>query len=92
MEVICRKIYGLLRAFDDAKSEADWKRPKGQAGQKWKSKVAWDLCAQYDVRSLDENELQIPMADEEVRLRLEKKALFNKYLSKERESNKEEAA
>ena len=91
-EIICRRLHGLQLAFAEVRRLSDWKQPKGQAGQKWRSKVQWDLCAQYDVRSLDEQELQIPAADEEVRLRLEKKALFNKHLTKERDTNKEEAS
>ncbi|CAK0795637.1 unnamed protein product, partial [Prorocentrum cordatum] len=40
---------------------------------------------QHDARASDENELATPGADEEVRLRLEKKAFFNKYLTKAQE-------
>ena len=34
VEVLCRKIYGLLRAFEDVKCEADWKQPKGSGSGK----------------------------------------------------------
>ena len=88
VEIMCRRTHGLQLAFQDVRRMSDWKQPKGQAGQKWRSRVQWQLCEQYDRRSLDENELAIPAADEEVRLRLEKKALFNKYLAKAEASDK----
>ena len=52
--------------------------------------VRWELCDQYDIRALDEDELYIPGADEEVRNRLEKKALFKKHLEKAGETGKHE--
>ena len=48
--------------------------------------MRWERCDQYDIRALDEEELYMPGADEEVKNRLEKKALFNKYLNKAAES------
>ena len=88
-EILCRRMHGLQLAFQNVHRQSDWKQPRGQQGQKWKSKVQWELCDQYDVRALDENELTMPGADEEVRLRLEKKALFNKYLAKAQEGPRE---
>ena len=88
-EILCRRMHGLQLALQNVHRQSDWKQPRGQQGQKWKSKVQWELCDQYDVRALDENELTMPGADEEVRLRLEKKALFNKYLAKAQEGPRE---
>ena len=82
VEIICRRLHGIRRAFGNVKRQADWKQPRGQGGQKWKSKVNWELCDQYDIRALDAEELIIPDADEEVRHRLERMALFQKYLDK----------
>ena len=81
-EILCRRLHGLELAFSKVRRLNDWKQPRGQQGQKWKGKVRWDLCDQYDIRALDEDELHIPGADEEVRHRLDKQALFNKYLQK----------
>ena len=40
VEVVCRKVYGLNRAFEDAKSENDWKMPKvANAGKRVQSQV-----------------------------------------------------
>ena len=81
VEVICRKIYGLLRCFEDVKCESDWKRPK-QAPAKWRSKAKWTLLEEYDVSKLDASSWAIPEADQEVADRLQRKALFNKHLQK----------
>ena len=81
LEIICR-LHGIRRAFADVRRVGDWKQPRGQNGQKWKSKVRWGLCDQYDIRALDREELSIPEADEEVKRRLESVALFNKYFEK----------
>jgi hypothetical protein len=81
VEVVCRKIYGLIGAFEDVKSESDWKMPKGANAGKWKSKVKWTLLQEYDVKFLDSSDWSIPEADREVSDRLQKRALFNKHLS-----------
>ena len=81
VEVVCRKVYGLIRAFEDVKSENDWKMPRGANAGKWKSKVKWTLLQEYDVKLLDSSDWNIPEADREVADRLQKRALFNKHLS-----------
>jgi len=75
IEIICRRVYGLFRAFDNVHRLSDWKAPKG-AGGKWRTKVQWDLADQYDVLALDSGELRIDAADDEVRRRMERAALF----------------
>ena len=82
VEVICRKLYGLLRAFEDVKCEADWKQPKGSGSGKWKTKVKWALLQEYVVQALESSDWDIPSADAEVSERLQRRALFNKHLSK----------
>ena len=52
--------------------------------------MRWELCDQYDIRALDEDELYIPGADGKVRSRLEKKALFKKHLEKAGETGQHE--
>ena len=81
VEVVCRRIYGALLAFEDVKEEADWKQPRNSNG-KWKSKVKWGLLKEYDVKALESNDWRIPEADKEVTDRLQQKALFNKHLEK----------
>ena len=79
VEVICRKLYGLARAFEDVHSEADWKQPRDHKG-KWSSKIKWQLLREYDVRSLGSTEWAVLEADEEVSERLERRALIAKHL------------
>ena len=86
VEVICRKLYGLLKAFEDVKCEADWKQPKGAGSGKWKSKVKWQLLQEYDVKALESSDWAISGADQEVADRLQRRALFQKHLSKVEET------
>ena len=79
LEAICRRIYGLARAFEDVHKEADWQKPRNFQG-KWKSKVKWQLLEEYGVRALEHNELAVPEADEEVVQRLKTKALVATHL------------
>ena len=81
IEVVCRKVYGLIWAFGDVKSKNDWKMRKGADAGKRKSKVKWALHQEYDVKFLDSSDWSIPEADREVADRLQKRALFNKHLS-----------
>ena len=81
VEVICRRIYGALCAFEDVREESDWKQPRGSGG-KWKSKVKWGLLKEYDVKALEGSDWRIPEADKEVSDRLQQRALFNKHLEK----------
>ena len=80
VEAICRKVYGLIRCFEDVHSEEDWKAPRNHNG-KWRSKIKWDLLREYDVQSLESSEWQIQEADDEVSERIKKKALFAKHRS-----------
>ncbi len=80
VEVICRKMYGLVRVFEDVTCEADWKAPRDHKG-KWQSKIKWQLLQEYDVRCLESSEWSLPEADAEVSERLKRKALLAKHLS-----------
>ncbi|CAK0903468.1 unnamed protein product [Prorocentrum cordatum] len=40
VEVICRRIYGLFRAWEQVSKMSDWKQPKGEGGKKWPSALA----------------------------------------------------
>ena len=42
VEAICRRMYGLTRAFEDVTKESDWQKPRNHQG-KWKTKVKWQL-------------------------------------------------
>ena len=80
VEVILRKMYGLIKAFENVKQESDWKRPQGQQGQKWKSRVRWDLLQEFDVASLSQTEWEIEEADDEITAKLKRRALLHKHL------------
>ena len=86
VEAICRRVYGLMRAFEDVHRESDWQKPQNHQG-KWKSKVKWTLLDEYDVRALDSHDMCIPEADEEVSARLRQKALFSKHLTALEDAN-----
>ena len=77
VEVMCRRVYALWKAFEDVHKVSDWRQPRGQA--KWKSKVKWHLAEEYDALSLEAAELSIDEADDEVRERMKKKALYHKF-------------
>eukprot|EP00959_Pyramimonas_sp_CCMP1952_P211460 4425303-Pyramimonas_sp.AAC.1 len=32
VEVICRRLYDLFRAFENVKKQSDWKQPRGEGG------------------------------------------------------------
>ena len=81
VEVMARRMYALYRAFEKVHKMSDWKQPRGQQG-KWKTKVQWHLADEYDAVALADGELRVDDADEEVRKRLERKALFAKHLDK----------
>ena len=91
VEVMCRRIYGLIKAFEEVNEEADWKMPRG-GPKNWKSKVKWQLLKEYDVQSLESSEWDIPEADQEVSDRLQRKALFAKHLSKVEAASPNEAS
>ena len=78
VEAICRKIYGLLRAFEDVHGLDDWKAPRNHSG-KWRSKIKWDLLKEYDVQALESSEWSIADADDEVSERVRRKALFAEH-------------
>ena len=81
-DIICSRIYALRRAFQDVETQSDWKRPKGQAAAKWRSKVRWDLANEIDWRSLLDGDDTLPNVEKDLQDRFQVKAFFNKYLAK----------
>ena len=79
-EIVCRRIYALKKAFEQVKTAADWKQPKGAAASKWKSKVRWDLANEIDMRALMGETDAIPEGDRELQARLRDRALMNKWI------------
>lgn len=79
-EGICRRIYGYFLAFRDVEREADWRRPKGDAGKAWTSKVKWGLAEEVDLIALEEKEGEDSGLDAEVAKSLKKKAYLSKQL------------
>ena len=53
-----------------------------QQASKWTSKVRWDLVHEIDLAALEDEQEEIPGVEKDIQKRLERKALFNKYLSK----------
>ena len=81
-EILCRRVYGLRRAFSEVKCRGDWQQPRGQGARKWKSKVRWALLDEIDMRALRQDLETIEPVEEDLKKRLEKKALMNKWLTK----------
>ena len=81
-------VFHFYKAFEDVKVQNDWQRPKN-APNKWKSKVKWQLLNEYDIRSLEAGEYDVPAADEEVAQRMKVKALYNKHYGNLEGDNKE---
>ena len=81
-EILCRRIYGIRRAFSLVKGRADWQQPRGQGANKWKSKVQWGLLDEIDMRSLKQDTGTIEPVEADLRKQLEKKALLNKWMTK----------
>ena len=77
-ELVTLRIYSIMKAYQNVERLGDWKRPAGQSGQKWKSKVNWLLAEQYF--KVDEPDTLIEEADDEVTEKLKRKALFQKHL------------
>ena len=76
-KILCRRVYGIRRAFSAVRCRGDWQTPKGQGAHKWRSKVNWALLDEIDMRALKEDFETIDSVE-----RLEKKALMNKWMSK----------
>ena len=81
-EILCRRVYGIRRAFSAVKNRMDWQQPKGQGAHKWKSKVQWALLDEIDMRALKADSCTIDSVEEDLRKQLERKALMNKWLVK----------
>ena len=81
-EILCRRIYGIRRAFSAVKGRMDWQQPEGQGAHTWKSKVQWGLLDEIDLRALKADSCTIDSVEEDLRKQLERKALMNKWLVK----------
>jgi hypothetical protein len=82
VEMICRTLYGMQKAFMKVKERSDWERPKSLAsGSKWESKVSWELFREYDIMPEDDDAMpEIDSADTEAHKRLQRRALLSKHL------------
>ena len=69
-----------MRAFTEVSSTSDWQQPKGNAGQKSKPKVRWDLCREIDVFSLSADGMILQNVVKEMATRLKEKALINRAM------------
>lgn len=80
----CRRANGLERACEDTWGKEDWRRPKGWGATKakWRSKVDWDLCEQYDMRVLATRATRIALMGAEAQERAQRETASHKYYSK----------
>ena len=54
VEKLSRKAYALVKAFENVRCEADWKRPRGDA-KNWKSKIDWGAAKKLDPALKDDH-------------------------------------
>jgi len=47
VEKLARKAFGLVKAYEPVRVEADWKRPRGDA-KNWRNKVDWMVARKVD--------------------------------------------
>jgi hypothetical protein len=82
VEMMCRTLYGMQKAWHKVSERQDWERPKGlAAGTKWESKVAWELAKEYEIGPEEDDDMpEIDGADDEVSKRLQRRALLSKHL------------
>ena len=76
-EKLARKVLGLMRAYEKVNCVADWPRPRGRDGEKWRSKVDWEAARRIDpfIRSLD-TAIRIPGLEEELRRSMDQEAAY----------------
>ena len=81
-EKLARKAYAFYVAFHGVRRQADWKKPKGDQGKAWKSKIDWEAAKRYDHTLTDDEIITISGAEAEVRREMERDALMLKMKSK----------
>ena len=81
VELMVRKLWGFIKSFDAVQSRKDWETPKGGAPRGWKSKVNFEVLAEYDVMTASDLLPQTTGTDGELRRRLKERALLQKHLS-----------
>ena len=83
VEVMGRRFWGTMRAFDNVTELANWKKPvageKG-GGEDWKSLVNWSVLEKIDVVPAGKDKLRIPALEEEIRKMAKDDALREKHL------------
>jgi len=77
-ERLCRWGYGIRKTFELCQSEADYKEPK-------RGKVRWKLLEAYHESEKAIHELRSEDADLEVQDAMKRNAMFEKYLSKQKD-------
>ena len=88
-ERLCRKVFGLIQAYDKITCMADWSRPRGKDGDKWKSKVNWDAARRIDpFFKQSESSIRIPALEEEVRRGMDQDATYLRVAQRLEEATK----
>lgn len=81
-ERLARSWKASIEALKFVLRREHWKQPKGQQGQKWKSKVDWKRFRMIDWESLARESDAIPELDDEIMDRMKQEALETKWASK----------
>jgi hypothetical protein len=77
VELLSRRVWGTMRAFDGVSCKGDWQKPSGGA-QSWKSKINWSVLEEVDIIGASRDSIQIPHADDELRKRFRDRALLER--------------
>ena len=83
VEVMSRRLWGTIRAFDNVLELAHWKKPvSGETGggKDWKSLVNWSLLEKIDVVVAGKDKLRIPAPEEGIWKMSKNDALREKHL------------
>ena len=80
-ECLCRKAFGVEKAFARCKVVGDWLKPKN-AGKDWKSKVDWAACDKVDPSNLEFDGSRYEALEDEVKSGMEHDALMAKARAK----------
>ena len=77
IELLSRRAWGTMKAFDEVRSRDDWKKPSS-AKNDWKSRVNWSVLEAIDAVGADTDRLEIPELEDELRKKFKDKALLDK--------------
>jgi hypothetical protein len=80
IELIMRKVYGVMKRLDRVRVRGDWEKPSG-SGNGWVSKEDLSIQKEIDFLGPEEDGFTLEAVDTELGKRLKAKALIAKHLN-----------